>query len=185
MTLRWFWTVGLVAVFMAAVAACGDDDDGGNDGGPGRISLTSEEFDDGGPFPADFTCDGRDHSPRLRWGARPGNAASLAIIMDDLDADFIHWVAYDMDPALGGIDFAGATEGFPGGGTDYGTNDFGQPGYAGPCPPPGDEPHTYRVRLFVLDIIPDLEPGATAEELEGVMEGHIIAQGAVTGTYGR
>jgi phosphatidylethanolamine-binding protein (PEBP) family uncharacterized protein len=151
----------------AALVACGDDDDGGpaptdGDGGSAvdTIQLTSAAFEDGGAIPEDFTCDGRDQSPPLAWGSRPDGAASLAIIMDDLDVNFIHWVAYDMDPALGGF------------------------GYGGPCPPEGQE-HTYRFRLFVLDAPVDLEPGASADELEMAMEGHIIAEGELTGTYAR
>jgi Raf kinase inhibitor-like YbhB/YbcL family protein len=187
---RAFWYTLLIAAAVLALAACGgDDDDGGDDAddadGPSNISLTSEDFEDGGEIPEDFSCDGRDHSPHLRWGSRPGDAVSMAIIMDDLDADFIHWVAYNMEPALGGIDFAGQTEGFPGGGAVYGTNSFGGVGYGGPCPPPGDDPHTYRFRLFVLDVETELEPGATAGDLEALMEGHIRAQGELTGTYAR
>lgn len=187
--MRSVMTLGLVALASVLLLACGGDDDtpeDGSEGGNGAdtIELTSEAFDDGGAIPEDFSCDGRNHSPPLRWGSRSGDAGSLAIIMDDLEADFIHWVAYDMDPALGGIDFIGQTETFPGGGTDNGTNDFGEFGYGGPCPPPGEE-HTYRFRLYVLDAPVNLDPGATAAELEAAMEGHIIATGELTGTYAR
>lgn len=185
------WILLAAVLLTGALIACGGDDDdapdgdGGNGGNGGEtIELTSEAFEDGGAIPEDFTCDGRDHSPPLRWGSRPGEAESLAIIVDDLDADFIHWVAYDMDPALGGIDFIGQTETFPGGGTDNGTNSFGEFGYRGPCPPEGEE-HTYRFRLFVLDTMVNLEPGATVEELQTAMDGHIIATGELTGTYAR
>ncbi|HUF53507.1 MAG TPA: YbhB/YbcL family Raf kinase inhibitor-like protein [Dehalococcoidia bacterium] len=188
------WRLMALAAFaMLVLAACGgdDDDDGGANGdddggdGPATISLTSEEFEDGGAIPEDFSCDGRNHSPPLRWGSRPGDAQSLAIIMDDLDADFVHWVLYDADPALGGLDFAGQTEVFPGGSAEHGLNSFDEFGYAGPCPPPGDEAHTYRFRLFVLNAMTDLEPGATADELEAAMQGHILAEGELTGTYAR
>jgi len=183
----------IFAVFAssAVLVACGDDDDDGpaptdGDGGSAvdRMELTSAAFEDGGAIPEDFTCDGRDQSPPLAWGSRPDGAASLAIIMDDLDVEFIHWVAYDMDPALAGIERIGQTETFPGGGTDNGQNDFGEFGYGGPCPPEGQE-HTYRFRLFVLDAPVDLDPGASADELETAMEGHIIAEGELTGTYAR
>jgi Raf kinase inhibitor-like YbhB/YbcL family protein len=190
MGLRFLFVCAVVAL-SAALAACGDDDDEGpasTDGdGAGvvdPIELTSSAFEDGGAIPEDFTCDGRDQSPPLAWGSRPAGAASLAIIMDDLDVNFIHWVAYDMDPALGGIERIGQTETFPGGGTDNGTNSFGRFGYGGPCPPEGQE-HTYRFRLYVLDAPVDLDPGATADELEAAMARHIIAEGELTGTYAR
>ena len=174
-----------IAIVLVALAACGGDDDiDPGAGEPETITVTSTEFVDGGGIPADFTCDGRDHSPPLRWGERTGGVASLAVIMDDLDADFVHWVAYDMNKELAGIDFIGKTETFPGGGGDQGTNGFGEFGYGGPCPPEG-ETHTYRFRVFALAEMVDLEPGATADELEAAMEGIIHQQGELTGTYGR
>ena len=182
---RMAWLATALSALMLAIA-CGGDDDGSDDnGGPASIDLSSEVFDEGGEIPADFTCDGRDHSPILRWGGRPGDAEALAIVMDDLDADFVHWVVYDLDPALGGLDFIGNQETVPPSGAPQGINDFGDHGYSGPCPPPGDEPHTYRFRLFVLDALTGLEPGATLDELDAAMEGHILRIGELTGTYAR
>lgn len=188
---------GIIALFVA----CGDDDDGTsptleNNGGDGgmteagtteadMIQLTSGEFEEGGPIPRGFTCDGGDRSPPLQWGSRPDGAESLAIIMDDLDADFVHWVVYDLDPSLNSLDSAGNEETLPGSGAPQGLNSFGEHGYGGPCPPEGDDPHTYRFRLFVLDAQTGLPTGATADDLEEAMDGHILATGELTGTYAR
>jgi Raf kinase inhibitor-like YbhB/YbcL family protein len=54
--------------------------------------------------------------------------------------------------------------------------------YAGPCPPPG-KPHRYFFRLYALDIMLSLQPGATRAELEEAMKQHILAQGTLMGTY--
>lgn len=70
--------------------------------------------------------------------------------------------------------------------TDFGVqgkNDGGGIGYTGPCPPAGT--HHYVARLYALDTELELEPGATRRELEVAMQGHIIDQPALSGTYTR
>lgn len=171
-----------------ALLACAGDDDAvptfSAGSGSGDIDLTSDAFFDGGVIPEEFTCDGADLSPPLQWDGIPDDTASLALIMDDLDANFVHWVAYDMDPALSGIDSVGNTETLPDDGGDNGKNSFGDSGYGGPCPPSGQN-HTYQFTLYALDAPADLDPGATASQLGLVIEGHIIATGVLTGTYSR
>lgn len=181
-------------VILAAVAgagallSCGGDNDAvptfNVGSGAGDIDISSDAFFDGGVIPAEFTCDGTDRSPPLTWQRLPDDAASLAMIMDDLDADFIHWVAYDMAPALNGLDSVGQTETLPNDGGDNGKNSFGNFGYGGPCPPSGQE-HSYRFTLYALDAPAELDPGATANELGLAIEGHIMATGELTGTYRR
>lgn len=186
MTLRPLMLVTAVAV-AGALLSCGGDDDGAPTfsvgSGSGDIDLTSGAFFDGGVIPEEFTCDGTDRSPPLQWEGIPDDAASLALIMDDLDANFVHWVAYDIDPALSGIDSVGNTEPLPDGG-DNGKNSFGDSGYGGPCPPSGQS-HTYQFTLYALDAPADLDPGASASQLGLAIEGHIIATGELTGTYAR
>ena len=71
-----------------------------------------------------------------------------------------------------------------GDGTHQGMNDFTRIGYGGPCPPPG-KPHRYFFKLFALDIRLDLKAGATRDELEHAMKGHVLAQAELMGRYGR
>ena len=59
--------------------------------------------------------------------------------------------------------------------------DFGEVGYGGPAPP--DKRHTYVFKLYALDSWLDLPKGSTKSELEKAMEGHIIEQATLTGTY--
>jgi Raf kinase inhibitor-like YbhB/YbcL family protein len=65
-----------------------------------------------------------------------------------------------------------------------GENGFGKTGYGGPSPPPG-EPHRYIFRVFALDNRPGLRSGASRAELDRAMEGHVLAEGAWMGRYGR
>jgi len=67
-------------------------------------------------------------------------------------------------------------------GARHGRNTAGDMAYAGPCPPPG-KPHRYFFRLYALDIMLSLQPGATRAELEEAMQQHILAQGTLMGTY--
>ena len=70
-------------------------------------------------------------------------------------------------------------------GARQGTNDFKKIGYAGPCPPPGHGVHRYYFKVYALDSELDLAPGATKSDLLRAMDGHIMAQGQLMGTYER
>ena len=65
-----------------------------------------------------------------------------------------------------------------------GSNSFGKIGYMGPCPPKG-KPHRYYFRIYRLDRMLDLYPGANRKELENAMKGHILQQGEAMATYQR
>jgi Raf kinase inhibitor-like YbhB/YbcL family protein len=143
--------------------------------------LTSGAFEDGEPIPTKYTCDGEDASPPLTWSSLPDGTRSLALIVHDPDApsgDFLHWLAWNIDPEPGAL---GEGETPPA----EGTSAFGRPGYGGPCPPPGHGTHRYFHRLYALDTELDLEPGAGREELQQAMEGHILGEARLVGTFER
>ncbi len=75
------------------------------------------------------------------------------------------------------------SEQIPGGGLQ-GQNDFHRVGYGGPCPPPG-RPHRYFFKIYALDGQLNLKAGATKQELERAMQGHILAQAEWMGKYHR
>jgi Raf kinase inhibitor-like YbhB/YbcL family protein len=145
------------------------------------MELTSGVFDEGAPIPERYTCDGDNASPPLSWASVPGGARSLALIVHDPDApsgDFVHWVAWNIDAGSPGLDESAPAPA-------EGTNGFGKQGYDGPCPPSGHGPHRYLHELFALDAELDLEPGATSEQLEDAMNGHVLAGAELVGTYER
>jgi Raf kinase inhibitor-like YbhB/YbcL family protein len=174
--------IHLVFLFMFMLAGCKNQtgNDSVGDAADMSIQVTSI-FNDGEKIPQVYTCDGGNISPPLSWSGVPSNTASLALIMDDPDAPagtWVHWVLYNLQPDLTGIE-----QGKSGGGTQ-GINDFKRLGYGGPCPPKGTT-HRYFIKVYALDTMLDLKSGATKAELESLMRGHIMAQGQLVGKYGR
>lgn len=148
--------------------------------------LTSTAFQDGRPIPAEYTCDGEDHSPPLAWTEPPAGTASLALIADDPDAPgktWVHWVLYRIPPAIRRMPPAVPPDEELADGSRHGMTDFGRVGYGGPCPPSGT--HRYYFKLYALDLRLDLSPGAAKRQVEQAMQGHILAQAQLMGTYRR
>jgi Raf kinase inhibitor-like YbhB/YbcL family protein len=151
-----------------------------------EIKVTSTAFQQNQAIPRGYTCDGSNVSPPLEWTGVPKSAKTLAIIADDPDAPagtWVHWVLYNL-PAdkIGIVENTPTTETLSGGGRQ-GMNDFKKTGYGGPCPPSGS--HRYFFKLYALDTELPLKPGATKADLEKAMQGHVVAQGELMGTYRR
>ncbi|MFB6189963.1 MAG: YbhB/YbcL family Raf kinase inhibitor-like protein [Candidatus Nanohaloarchaea archaeon] len=147
-----------------------------------KASMELELGFRGDVIPEKYTCDGQNISPPVRFQELPEETETVALIMDDPDAPvrvFDHWAVWNV--TSGRLD-----EGLPAqekltSGAVQGTNDFGDVGYSGPCPPTGT--HTYRFRAYALESPMDLEPGAPADELEAAVEKHAIAQDTVRREY--
>ena len=58
-------------------------------------------------------------------------------------------------------------------------------GYRGPLPPPGSGVHHYHFKLYALDAPLEAEPGLDKKVLSEKMQGHILAEGELMGTYQR
>jgi len=151
------------------------------------LAVRSAAFQEGGTIPPRYTCDGENVSPPLAWTGLPEETAAVAVVVDDPDAPagtWVHWVLYGLDPSR-----ADLPEGVPArdtvlGGARQGRNDFKNVGYGGPCPPRG-QLHHYAFKVYALDETPDLPAGASKAELLGAIEGHVLAEGKLTGTYRR
>lgn len=151
--------------------------------------LTSGAFTTGGVIPAKYSCDGADVSPPLAWSGMPPGTAAFALIADDPDAPagtWVHWVLFNLPANVTALpegvaktdqlaDFGGALQG---------KNDFRRVGYGGPCPPPG-KTHRYFFRLYALDAALPLKAGATKQDVERAMRGHVLAETLLMGTYAR
>ncbi len=150
------------------------------------FELTSTAFDEGQEIPERYSCDGQDISPPLAWGDPPEGTESFALISDDPDAPvgtWVHWVLYNI-PA----DARELPEDVPAqdeldDGSLHGQNSWERRDYGGPCPPGGT--HRYVFKLYALDTTLDFKPGATKKELLNAMDGHVLAQAQLIGTYTR
>lgn len=152
------------------------------------LSLNSGAFNEGGVVPSKYTCEGDDVAPPLEWDGVPENAQSLVLIVDDPDAPdpdaprmtWVHWVVYNLPPDVRGLPEGAMADILPVG-TKQGLNDWKNIGYGGPCPPIGR--HRYFFKLYVLDTILENLSSPTKVEVEAAMQGHVIAQAELVGTY--
>ena len=152
------------------------------------LQLTSTAFSHGDLIPALYTCDGRDVSPPLSWTGVPLGTKSLALLVYAPDAPdpaapkrtWVHWVLYNLPAEATGLQ-QGVVN-LPTG-TGEGVNDWHHTGYGGPCPPIGR--HRYFFKLYALDtLLPDLG-SPTRTGLEKAMQGHILGDAELIGTYQR
>jgi len=148
------------------------------------LRVESPAFAMNGTIPTQFTGDGDDVAPPLAWTKPPNGTKSIAILVEDPDAPdpaapmrtFAHWILTGIAPTMTSL---------PGGnqqpeGVVVGTNDFGKRGWNGPKPPIGR--HRYFFKVYALDIALDSR-GVRRDELLRTMQGHILAQGELIGTY--
>jgi Raf kinase inhibitor-like YbhB/YbcL family protein len=150
------------------------------------IQITSTAFKEGEPIPSLYTCDSDNVSPPLAWSGVPEEAKSLVLISDDPDAPgrvWTHWVIYNLPPTVTELpEGVPAAEDIEGGGK-HGKTDFGRFGYGGPCPPSGT--HRYFFTLYALDTELQMVFGPIKNDVMKAMEGHILEEGQLMGTYQR
>lgn len=163
-----------------------------------QFRLTTRDFQPGGTIHDEQAynesgCIGQNISPDLRWSGAPANTKSFAMLLHDPDAPtggagWWHWIVYNIP--------AGATELRKGAGKPDGSvlppgaasvaNDYGTPGYGGPCPPAGDKPHRYVFTVYALNVDRlDVPKGANASVAGFMINANAIAKATLTGTYGR
>ncbi len=151
-----------------------------------KITVTSPAFAPGAMIPKKYTADAENVSPPLIVSGVPERVKSLALICDDPDApagDWVHWVIYNIPPAVREIpEDIGPDRRVPGMGIQ-GRNDFGKIGYGGPMPPSGT--HRYFFKVYALDTVLSPEPALSKAALLQAMQGHVLAQGELMGRYAR
>ena len=151
------------------------------------LEINSSAFEPGQPIPTRHTADGPDDSPPLGWSGAPEGTRSFTLICDDPDAPmgtWVHWVLYNLPPEVNELPEGIPTDPRLPDGSCQGKNDFGRFGYGGPSPPPG-KPHRYFFKVYALDSMLELGPGATKADIEQEMSGHIMEEGELVSTYRR
>jgi Raf kinase inhibitor-like YbhB/YbcL family protein len=158
---------------------------------PNAMRLSSPAFQDGQPIPVEHTSDGSDVSPPLEWTNVAQGTVSFALVMDDPDAPgvgtFAHWLICDIPARQTDLPEGVEKTEVPQTpmGAVQGNNGFRRAGYGGPRPPQGDDPHGYVFTLYALDCKLEIPGAFNRMQLRAAMEGHIVAQAQLRGTYQR
>lgn len=183
------WRILLLLAFLLAapfLAGCRHSEPAVAAAAGATITLSSASLRDG-KVPREFTCDGNDSSPPLNWTAPPNGTRSLALTVTDPDAPggtFTHWVLFNLPATSNGLPQGVPGQGELSDGSRQGRNDFGKLGYGGPCPPRGT-PHHYVFTLYAVDRALEATAGADRSQVEGAMNGHVLAHSELTARYGR
>ena len=146
-----------------------------------QMKISSTAFEHNGQIPKQYTCDGSDVNPPLKFEGVPTEAKSLVLIVDDPDAPmgtWVHWVLWNIDPKTTEIEENSVPKS-----AKQGMNDFRKHYYGGPCPPSGT--HRYFFKLYALDTTLNIGPTVTKADVESSMKGHILAKAELIGLYRR
>ncbi len=124
----------------------------------GSLAIQSEAFEADGLIPREYSGEGDNISPPIRWSGVPADARELVLICEDPDAPkpepYIHWIIYGLSAQRMSLPQAVAPVEGPASldaETRQGKNSAGRPGYTGPMPPPAHGVHHYHFQLFALD----------------------------------
>lgn len=150
------------------------------------LIIKSSSFGSNEYIPAKYSCDAENISPSIEWNKGPEATKSYVLICDDPDAPskiWVHWVLFNIPSSVTKLD-----ENIPIGknaigNAVQGTNDSGDMGYSGPCPPSGI--HHYHFRVYALDCSLSLDPGTSRSDVDVAIKNHILAQGEIIGLYKR
>jgi Raf kinase inhibitor-like YbhB/YbcL family protein len=149
-----------------------------------EFGVVSTGFGGSAPMNVRYTCDGSDISPPLQWSTAQGAGEYVITLVDLLGhgRSFVHWVVWAIPPSTTKLEEGG----LPGEAVE-GTNDFGDIGYGGPCPPEGDEAHHYVLTVYAVEdgSTDGLEEGASAEEVLNAIACCTLAEGGLNGEYER
>ena len=151
-----------------------------------QLKIASPLFEHNQQIPQKYGCKNQAPNPPITIEGAPPETKSLALVMDDPDAPagtWVHWVLFNIPASSRGLPEAIPSEATLSDGSMHGRNSGGNPGYNGPCPPSGT--HRYFFKLYALDEMLGLSSGANKGELLKAMQGHVLAQGELMGTFSK
>ena len=196
--MRYIKVLVATAALLASVAVAGAQDKGGKKKGgfqlPPMIHITIADFPDGGRIPNKYTCAAgpTSPSPAVTWAGAPANTQSYAVIMHDPDPvlggsatnDVLHWAIFDIPGDAKGLP-EGVKNGEQADGAKHINNLGGNPGYMGPCAPPGHGDHHYTFEVYALNAKLGLPASTSRTDLMNAMNGKVIAKGVYIGIFGQ
>jgi len=158
------------------------------------ILVTSTSFAADAVIPARHAfkgCGGENVSPQLSWRNAPKDTRGFVVTCFDPDAPtgsgFWHWLLWGIPGTVMSLAEGVGKNSSPLAGTVSGYTDYGLSHYGGPCPPPGDTAHRYVFTVYALDVptLSGADAMTTGARVVFSMRGHLLAQGSLTGKYGR
>ncbi|MBU1007793.1 YbhB/YbcL family Raf kinase inhibitor-like protein [Candidatus Dependentiae bacterium] len=159
---------------------------------PEKFVLKSDGFKNNMVMPEKYTCDGANVSPALSWQGVPEGTESFAVICHDTHTaanNWVHWVLYNIPVGTVQLEEGAGKSGVweLGDGTFQGKTTFGSTGYGGACPPPGSGFHQYHFTIYALDVsMLDIKKDkklVDRDDIKEAMNGHILAESVLVGTY--
>jgi len=150
----------------------------------GSLTISSPAFKALDRIPSRYAGDGKNISPPLEWSGAPAETREFALVCHDPDAPlrhgFTHWVVYGIPRATTSMPEGAEASAFA-----AGLNDSGASGYVGPYPPKGHGVHHYYFWLYALDVRLESKPGMNRSQLLEAVQGHLLEQARLVGTYER
>jgi Raf kinase inhibitor-like YbhB/YbcL family protein len=155
--------------------------------GDSTLTLKSPSFQKGQTIPVQYTCDGKNISPKVSWSHVPDGTKTIALIIDDPDAGstpWVHWVIFNIPANQKGLKKNIPAKKQLKSGAIQGTNSFKKIGFDGPCPPRGPA-HQYVMKLYALNTKFDLKGNSTKAQVVQAMKKHVIAKAVLKAKYKR
>ncbi|XP_026460178.1 uncharacterized protein LOC113360995 [Papaver somniferum] len=157
-----------------------------------EFRLVSSAMDHEGKLPRKYTEEGQGAlkkiSPPLEWYNVPEGTKSLALVVQDLDANVIPWTAWvvnNIPPSIKGFPegFSGKAEELGGdyGQIQEGNNDHKVPGWRVPMLP--EHGHRFEFKLYALDDLMHLGHKVTKEKLIEAIEGHVLGEAVLVSIF--
>jgi Raf kinase inhibitor-like YbhB/YbcL family protein len=196
--MRYTRFVVTAAALLASVAIGTAQDKGGKKKGgfqlPPMINIKIADFADGGRIPNKYTCAASptSPSPAMTWSGAPATTQSYVLIMHDPDPvlggsatnDVLHWAIFDIAGDAKGLP-EGVKNGDQPDGAKHINNLGGNPGYMGPCAPPGHGDHHYTFEVYALNAKLGLPATTSRADLLSAMNGKVVAKGVYIGIFGQ
>lgn len=149
------------------------------------FKIISTSFSYGEEIPQEFTKEGANKSPPLRWEHVPSGAKELVLICEDPDAvketPFVHWLVYNIPVHLHELSLDAAHKGLSE--MRQGKNSNGEMSYMGPKPPEGTGKHRYYFKLYAIDKNMNLPAGLSKEQVMDAIRTNIIGETEFMGKY--